>query len=369
MSNNQSNRLVGFRFHVAILSTLIVLVSAILCESNVAQDFQVEAGYESLFNGKDLTGWNILPTTEQQKRSRAGWQKNDPNAPPWPIYDKKIDFDGKTESEDGRFAAIDGVLTATVPPEGRKVQMLYTKREFTGNFTLKLEFRAAENADSGVFIKGKQLQCRDYPNAGPYKELKNFKSGDWNELVVVVRGNTAHCSCNGEVLETAFEVPDSGPIGIEGDRGKFEYRRIRIADGKVKPTNKASSWSFEVRGEGSGTIKEDGDAISFTTTSVGEQNWHVQAYQVGLELEEGASYTVSFEISSPDEVAVLLLGIIDEDDWHGIGLNEQIYCPQTFAPREVTFTATDIADRNRIGFLLGEFEGSVSVKNFSLKKN
>jgi hypothetical protein len=47
-------------------------------------------------------------------------------------------------------------------------------------------------------------------------------------LVVTVKGNTAYCTCNGEVLEEAYELPDTGPIGVEGDRGQMEYRRIRI---------------------------------------------------------------------------------------------------------------------------------------------
>jgi hypothetical protein len=94
---------------------------------------------------------------------------------------------------------------------------------------LKLEFRATPNADSGVFIRKPQLQCRDYPLAGPYKMLKNYKAGDWNELVVVVSDGIAHCTCNGEVIEEALKVPETGPIGLEGDRGQMEYRRIRIS--------------------------------------------------------------------------------------------------------------------------------------------
>ena len=45
---------------------------------------------------------------------------------------------------------------------------------------------------------------------------------------VEVKGKVAHCTCNGEVLEAAFELPGSGPIGLEGDRGQMEYRRIRL---------------------------------------------------------------------------------------------------------------------------------------------
>ena len=99
---------------------------------------------------------------------------------------------------------------------------------------LKLEFRATPNADSGIFLRGKQLQCRDFALAGPYKELKKYKSQDWNEVVISVRGQSAHCTCNGEVLEADFKIPKTGPIGVEGDRGQIEYRRIRYKEIKDK---------------------------------------------------------------------------------------------------------------------------------------
>ncbi len=124
--------------------------------------------------------------------------------------------------------AKNGRLIVTTPPEGRRIQQLWTTREFGQDFTLKLEFRATPNADSGIFIRAPQLQCRDYPLAGPYKELKNYKAQDWNEIIVEVKGGLARCTCNGEILEAEFKVPASGPIGLEGDRGQMEYRRIRI---------------------------------------------------------------------------------------------------------------------------------------------
>ena len=85
-------------------------------------------------------------------------------------------------------------------------------RSFPGDSELRREFRAEVNADSGLFpsaaisIAGK---C-DYPVAGPYKMLKKHKAQDWNTIVVVVKGKTAHCTSNGEVLEAAYTVPPDG---------------------------------------------------------------------------------------------------------------------------------------------------------------
>lgn len=193
-------------------------------------EFTPEPGFVSLFNGQDLTGWRFRATTEQEKESARRWKASDPNAPPWPFFDAEEKYDGKTASSDGRYVAKNGKIIITTPPEGRRIQTLWTTREFPKNFVLRLEFRATPNADSGVFIRGNQLQCRDYPLAGPYKKLKNYRMGDWNELEVSVKDGVAYSLCNGEVLEAAQKVPATGPIGLEGDQGQMEYRRIRIQE-------------------------------------------------------------------------------------------------------------------------------------------
>jgi lysophospholipase L1-like esterase len=193
-----------------------------------ADDFQPEPGFVSLFNGKDLTGWGYRVTPEKSRDGARKWMANDSTVV-WPFVDEPVNFDGRIVTPEGRYRAINGRLVVTTPPEGRKIQQLYTTQEFSGDFTLKLEFRATPNADSGVFIREPQLQCRDFPLAGPYKDLKKFKSGDWNELVVAAKDGVARCTCNGEVIEEAFKIPATGPIGLEGDKGQMEYRRIRIS--------------------------------------------------------------------------------------------------------------------------------------------
>ena len=168
-------------------------------------DFKPEPGFESLFNGRDLTGWGYA------------------DQPP---------LDGKTDATDGRYAARHGRLVVTVAREERAYRKLMTTRKFPGDFTLKLEFRASPGADSGVFIREPQLQVRDYHIIGPWFTLKNYRPLEWNEVIVTVRGGLAHATCNGEILVDAFPVPATGPIGLESDRGQIEYRRIRVREEK-----------------------------------------------------------------------------------------------------------------------------------------
>jgi lysophospholipase L1-like esterase len=204
-------------------------VFATLGLSETAPDsFALEDGFVSLFNGRDLTGWGYRPTSEADRAAAKRWQASDPNAAAWPFVDAPVAFDGLTASPDGRFVVKAGRLVVTTPPDYRKIQQLWTTRELGQDFVLRLEFRATPNADSGVYVRGPQLQCRDYRIAGPYKTLKAYRPQDWNALEVTVSGGVARATNNGELLEAEMKVPPSGPIGVEGDRGQMEYRRIRV---------------------------------------------------------------------------------------------------------------------------------------------
>ncbi len=71
--------------------------------------FEHEAGYTSLFNGKDLTGWGFhakAPATE-------------------PTF-----LNGMTKSPNGRYVALHGRLVVTTPAEGSRIQQLWTTKEF-----------------------------------------------------------------------------------------------------------------------------------------------------------------------------------------------------------------------------------------------
>jgi hypothetical protein len=171
----------------------------------VAVAWADEPGFTPIFNGKDLTGWRL----------------------------GKTDLARKTASDDGRFAVKDGVLVITgskdTPPKMAEIE---TVESHDGDFTLRFEFRASKNANSGLHLRDKafahQLQIRDYPRVGPYKTLKNYKDGDWNAIEVVVTGTKARCTCNGEVLEVALEIPDKGPLALQSETNVLEYRNARI---------------------------------------------------------------------------------------------------------------------------------------------
>lgn len=169
-------------------------------------------GFEPLFNGKDLTGWRLGPEV----------------------------LDGKTRTSDGRFQVADGTIRimGATRPDQPKTEAIDTVAPIGGSYILRLEFRASRNANSGLHLGDHefkhQLQIRDYPRAGPYKSLNQYKEGGWNAVEVTVKpssdgsGAVAHCTCNGEVLEEALPVPSMGPVGLQSETNLLEYRNLRV---------------------------------------------------------------------------------------------------------------------------------------------
>jgi hypothetical protein len=144
-----------------------------------------------------------------------------------------VDLAGQIATDDGRFAVRGGVLVISgsrdTPPRNAEID---TADSFDGDFILRLEFRASRDANSGLHLRDKafrhQLQIRDYPRVGPYKSLKGYRDGGWNAIEVSVTGTRARCTCNGELLEAALEIPAKGPLALQSETNVVEYRNIRV---------------------------------------------------------------------------------------------------------------------------------------------
>jgi hypothetical protein len=236
---------------------LLALAAALVTgPSRAADEFKAEDGYTSLFNGKDLTGWMYKPMPKES-------------------------LEGKTSTPDGRIEVKDGAIVMNEKDKDGKggIKDLFTIKEYNKGFNLRMEFRASNKADSGVYLRasGAQMQIRDFIRRGEHKELKNFKNDDWNQLDITVRdgvvtttvngkavtakdvleltvrdgkptaklngkdidvnavavkvGSVATATLNGEPLnEGAGNIPAKGGVGLQAETGKFEYRHIRIKE-------------------------------------------------------------------------------------------------------------------------------------------
>ncbi len=182
------------------LPRLALLVCTLTAPLHAADGFAPEPGFTALFNGHDLTGWH------HQDGPALG---------------------GKTDPGDGRYSIHDSALVGNDAKAAHGRVLLWTTKAFTGNFILRLEFRAGEKTDGGLFFNKTQLQCGDYSNYA-YKSCKAYRPLDWNAIEVTVQDGVARATCNGELLTTTLKITDPGPLALEADKGAISYRRIRI---------------------------------------------------------------------------------------------------------------------------------------------
>src|SRR6266568_5528535 len=145
-------------------AALVAMLTLAACSRG---DNPAEEGFRSLFNGRDLTGWTYSGQS----------------------------LDGKTQTPDGRFLVEDGIIVAA---EGKGIKILNTAANYNEDFQLRLEFRASLKSDSGVYVRGPQLQVRDFIRRNEHMHLKDvFKNDDWNTLEITVNARKIATTVNG----------------------------------------------------------------------------------------------------------------------------------------------------------------------------
>ena len=178
--------------HKLLLPSALFLVMGMVA-TVAAEEFKLQDGFVRLDNGKDLKGWT-----------------------------------GKTDG----WSVVEGAIHL----DAKKAKgHIYSKTTHSGNCVIRLEFRAANRADSGVYVYGSQLQVRDYPTAGPKKYAEHAKpAGQWNALEFDITNSVAVVKLNGQVIEKAWRIGKKSDLGIglQKERGDFDFRRIRVKERK-----------------------------------------------------------------------------------------------------------------------------------------
>lgn len=217
-----------------------------------------EAGFKSIFNGRDLTGWDGNPAL-------------------WSVRD----------------GAITGQTTAEKPTKGNT--FIIWRGGEVADFELHLQFKIVGNSDekwgnSGIQYRSKDkgnwvvngyqadMECgtsytgilyeeggrgilalrgqkvvvgadgkpKEVGTVGASDEIqKSIKSEDWNDYVIIAQGNHLIHKVNGRItMELTDEQPDkraaSGILALQLHAGKpmtvqFKNIRIKTLDAKSKP--------------------------------------------------------------------------------------------------------------------------------------
>ena len=166
------------------------------------------------------------------------------------------DTSGWVQVLDSKWTVEDGVLLARQDPKGRRdgESWLITEKDY-GDFLLAVKFRVTPGGNSGVFLhdpisRADRLAAPDGGNPGPWESgfeaninavdpeyptgsiwaiAKGTKgverAGDWNDMVVEVRGDKVSTWVNGQVAVSGATQTRSprGGIGLQR-HGKAEFK-------------------------------------------------------------------------------------------------------------------------------------------------
>jgi Domain of Unknown Function (DUF1080) len=177
-----------------------------------------QSDWVPLFNGKDLTGWQV------------------PNPNPF-------------------WRVVDGVFIGE-NDAAKKGHVLYTQKAYK-DFIIETEARWNGEIDSGIMLRQPELQLQigvsrslkkdmtcsfytngkeKYPEAGQAKNLEKFlKPGQWNKIRLQAQGDTFTAWLNGEKVVEYKDprFPNPYPIGLQIHPGlvmKIEFRNIRLKE-------------------------------------------------------------------------------------------------------------------------------------------
>jgi hypothetical protein len=189
------------------LFSFTLVVCAVSSGSAFAAEEAKEGGWESLFNGKDLSGWV-------------------------PVHD-------------GKFAVTNGNLRLV-----GGMGWLRTEKQYT-NFVLEAEWRALEpQYDSGFFVRA-SLEGKPWPKDGWQVNLTARALGSlvkgtrtvvpaetppmpvnqWVKFRIEVRGKSITLDVDGQRAWEFKELDsEGGYIGLQAEGKAFDFRNIRIRE-------------------------------------------------------------------------------------------------------------------------------------------
>lgn len=195
------------------LSLVSVFALSVAAEAIRAEDLSAEEkqqGFQSLFNGKDFTGWRFVGKGDDTKE-----------APNWKVADGVIQLSGGGSPH------------------------LSTDREYA-DFEMRFEWRGLKDRyNSGFYVrsgpklgsnqinlaKGAEGKFMAKVTGGdPVPQLQK-PSGEWNEWRVVVEGEKATFWCNGkQAWEATSLKPAKGYIGLQAEGAALEFRNLRLRE-------------------------------------------------------------------------------------------------------------------------------------------
>ena len=134
------------------------------------------------------------------------------------------------------------------------------------------------------------------------------------------------------------------------------------------PLEPARLFALELFGTAGATLADEGNVCRIAVAAVDGTNWHARIIRMFDDPQAGATYTVRFRAKADAPRRIWLVGSIDEPDYHGIGLLQEVRLTEAWQDYQYEFQAKDVAAENLIQFNVADQTGTVWIADFTLTK-
>ena len=194
--------------------TLPIVMADDAMDLNAVSKDEKEAGFVSMFNGKDFTGWQFDGKESPPKELPDNWK----------VEDGLIKLSGGGKPHLGSAKAYGDFEM--------KFEWRSVKDKYNSGFFIRSGAKVGANqlnlakGSEGAFINGKLT------GAMPVPKLQK-PAGEWNEWRVLVVGEKVTFWCNGELAWEGTGIqPKEGYIGLQAEGAALEFRKLRIREVK-----------------------------------------------------------------------------------------------------------------------------------------
>ena len=227
---------------VSSIGLMFAMTAGLFGADNVLTPQEKVDGWALLFDGKTLNGWDSVTAGGGGRQGGGGGAPKQAKAPaqpgaavgsnPRPCSTPQ----GQAALPPGssHWEVVDGSLVPCGDPPG-----YLTSKESYSDFVLALDFRAAEDCNSGVFIRGYEVQIwkaqpQGYNTGSIVNVAKTdgefkFLADQWNHYEITADGDHMVVVLNGtKTLDVHDSKSASGNIRLQYQIYPIEFKNMKV---------------------------------------------------------------------------------------------------------------------------------------------
>jgi hypothetical protein len=228
------------------IGMLLIVTAALYCADNVLTPQEKAQGWTLLFDGKTLNGWDsaVAQGGARQggapKQAAAPAQGGAPAVGSSPRACSTQQGQAPVPPGGSHWEVVGGALLPCGDPPG-----YLTSKESFADFVLSIDFKAGEDANSGVFVRSPEgaggyevqiwkTQPQGYNtgsivNTGKTEGEFNFKADQWNRYEITADGDHLVVVLNGvKTLDVHDSKFASGRIRLQYQKYPIEFKNIKL---------------------------------------------------------------------------------------------------------------------------------------------